>query len=95
MKSKKLLARLSDFLGADETTQRRESNAIKKVLKALKNKERKLQKRLAETSDKGERAALQTKLDVIYAQRLKGVERIRTIQGDDATADPRESRRQD
>ncbi|WOJ95099.1 hypothetical protein R0135_07980 [Congregibacter variabilis] len=82
MKAKKLLNRLGEFLDADETTQYRELKATNKVLgvlKALKRKEASLKEQLLITLDPQERSAIQTKLDVIYAQRKKGVERVKQL----------------
>lgn len=79
MKSKTLLARLSAFLNADEAAQQREVKAVKKILKALKDKETALKRRLQESADEEERAALQTKLEVLYAQRRKGIERVKAL----------------
>ena len=80
MKSKKLLARLAEFLSADESTQRAEIDAINQILKALKLKENALKARLEEGDlDEGEATAIKTKLDVIYAQRHNGIERVRAL----------------
>lgn len=79
MKAKKLLKRLGEFLDADEKTQYREFTATKKILKALKEKEDTLKEQLLITLDAQERSAIQTKLDVIYAQRKKGVERVKQL----------------
>ncbi|MDP5053974.1 MAG: hypothetical protein NWP69_09295 [Congregibacter sp.] len=73
MKAKKLLKNLSAFLAADEQTQQKQAKSIRKVLKALKEKERSLKKQLLAISDADEAQAIQTRLDVIYAQRNKGV----------------------
>jgi ADP-dependent phosphofructokinase/glucokinase len=81
MKSKKLLGRLNDFLNADEKTQKQEIKSARKVLKALKDKEKDLKSRLENSSDADEADALQTKLDVIYAQRSKGVELVKRLRG--------------
>lgn len=79
MKIKKLMERLTRFLDADTKTQMEEIRSIRKVLKALKEKERKLRDKL-ERGVEGETAEeLQIKLDVIYAQRRKGVERVQAL----------------
>lgn len=81
MKVKKLLERLSQFLDADSKTQQEEIKSIRKVLKILKTKEHSLRAKLANKlqQDPDEAEALQLKLDVIYAQRKKGVERVQAI----------------
>jgi ADP-dependent phosphofructokinase/glucokinase len=87
MKSKKLLGRLSEFLNADEKTQKQEIKSARNVLKALKDKEKELKSRLEHSTDADETAALQTKLDVIYAQRSKGVELLKRLRGSKGASD--------
>ncbi|MDR9466957.1 hypothetical protein [Marinospirillum sp.] len=81
MKLKKLMASLNEFLDADRKTQFKEINSIRKVLKELKKKERKLKGELQKLSAKQEeeKDELQIKLDVIYAQRKKGLERVKEL----------------
>lgn len=81
MKVKKLLEKLSLFLDADNKTQQEEIKSIRKVLKVLKTKEKDLQAKLANKlqQDPEEAESLQLKLDVVYAQRRKGVERVKAI----------------
>ncbi len=81
MKVKTLLERLSQFLDADSKTQQEEIKSIRKVLKNLKVKEHELRTKLAEKieQDPEEADSLQLKLDVIYAQRRKGVERVKAL----------------
>lgn len=81
MKVKKLLAKLSQFLDADNKTQQEEIRATRKILKELKSKEHALRKKMAVKleQDPEEVESLQLKLDVIYAQRRKGVERIKAL----------------
>ncbi|MCG5500075.1 hypothetical protein [Ectothiorhodospira lacustris] len=81
MKTKKLLARLAGFLNADQTAQRKELKSIRKVLKKLKAKERDLTTKLEETPPGDEYEEISQKLQVIYAQRRKGIERVREIKG--------------
>jgi len=81
MKLKKLMERVSDFLDADTKTQMEEVKSIRKVLKELKSKERDLKAELKNASkmQEDEKDELQIKLDVIYAQRKKGLERAKEI----------------
>lgn len=86
MKTKKLLERLTGFLNADKSAQAREIDSIRKVLKKLKEKERKLQRKLEDQPETEDRQEIAARLQVIYAQRRKGVERVRVLQhrdGDD------------
>lgn len=81
MKLKKLMARVSQFLDADSKTQMEEIKSIRKVLKELKSKERDLKEKIADLAAKNseERDELQIKLDVIYAQRKKGLDRVKEL----------------
>lgn len=76
MNVKKLLERVRLFLDADTQTQLHEIRSIRNVLKALKEKERELQASLEHEKDDEAREALRLHLDVIYAQRKKGVDRV-------------------
>jgi predicted RNase H-like nuclease (RuvC/YqgF family) len=79
MKLKKILAELVTFLDADVHYQRKEIKSMHKLLKQLKEKERKLCKQLSEADSEEEAQALQTKLDVVRAQRSKGVVHLRKL----------------
>lgn len=79
MKANKLLERLTRFLDADSKTQLEEIKAIRKVLKELKEKERKLREKLEKNPKRDDVDELQIKLDVIYAQRRKGVDRVKAL----------------
>lgn len=81
MKLKRLLEKLSRFLDANSKTQQQEIKSTRKVLKVLKEKEHKLQAKLAnrQAYEADEIEALQLKLDVIYAQRRKGIERVQAL----------------
>jgi superfamily II helicase len=76
---KKLLKKLQDFFDADQREKERHLSDIKRILKKLKEKERKLQKdlELCGIGDKCE--ALKQELDIIYAQRMKGVKIVKEI----------------
>ncbi len=79
MKTRKLLERLADFLDADKAAQQAEIKSIRKVLKKLKEKERNLREKLNEETDPDQLGAIAAKLDVVHAQRRKGLERVRAI----------------
>lgn len=80
MKLKKLIERVSEFLDADTKTQMDEIKSLRRILKELKHKERQLAAKLQKLPDQDEeREELQIKLDVIYAQRKKGLERAKEI----------------
>jgi len=79
MKTKKLLAKLADFMNKDRVAQREELERTREVLKKLKKKEMQLREKLEADPDEEERRELTGKLDVVHAQRIKGVERVKEI----------------
>lgn len=80
MKLKKMLEQLVEFFDADLHNQRKELQSIQKVLRKLKQKERDLKAELeAGIEDADQAAELQDKLSVIYAQRTKGVDLVKSI----------------
>lgn len=90
MKTATLLERLSRFLDSEGAEQRAEIESIRKVLKKLKTKEEHLREVLEDESDPELRADLQTRLDVVHAQRTKGVARVRELRAEiDANGKPR------
>jgi hypothetical protein len=79
MSKKKLLKILQDFFDADQREQLQHVQQIKMVLKKLKKKEIKMKAKMETCSDVDTIAALQQELDIIYAQRLKGIKIIKEI----------------
>jgi len=81
MKTKKLLKRLTTFLDRDRHLAAQELRSLREVLRKLKEKEQKYARLLEAEDDPNERAHLATKRDVVHAQRLKGIERVRSLLG--------------
>ncbi|MGE4501707.1 MAG: hypothetical protein AB7D03_02420 [Thiomicrospira sp.] len=79
MKVKKMLSRLMDYFNADRHQQIADLKSIRKVLRKLKQKERQLKSKFNEARNDEQREALQNKLDVIYAQRTKGMQTVRAL----------------
>lgn len=79
MKTRKLLEKLAHFMDKDRNAQTEELATIREVLKKLKKKEHKLREKLEANPGEEERAELQGKLDVVHAQRIKGLERVKEI----------------
>lgn len=79
MGKKKLLEKLQEFLDADQQEKIKHIQQIKKVLKKLKQKERRVQQKLELCVDTDKRVELQQELDIIYAQRMKGIKIIKEI----------------
>lgn len=73
MKTRKLLAKLMDYLDGDARQRRRERDDLMAVLDKLKRREKKLKRHLDDERDAERRAALQQEIDIIHAQRKKGV----------------------
>lgn len=79
MKTRKLLARLRNFLDADRAEQEREMDSIRKVLEDLREKQRKFENMLEEKPDRDDREEIEGKLRAIRTQRTKGVDRLRGL----------------
>ena len=79
MSKKKLLEKLQEFFDADQQEKVKHTKEIKKILKKLKEKERKIQKKLELSDDVDKAVELQKELDIIYAQRMKGIKIIKEI----------------
>jgi len=79
MKTKNLLSRLTRYLDADTKTQQKEIKSIRELLKKLKQKERDLKEKLDKHPEREDADDIRIKLEVIYAQRLKGLERVKQI----------------
>lgn len=79
MKLKKLLEKVERFLSADDDTQAAERKSVRELLRKLKDKERDLREELDQTTQTEERESLLTRVQVVRAQRKKGLERIKTL----------------
>jgi len=79
MSKKKLLKKLQEFLDADQQEKEKHTRQIKKVLKKLKEKERNIQHKLELCDDVDKAIELQKELDIIYAQRIKGVKIVKEM----------------
>lgn len=73
MKTEKMLAKLKDILSAERHAQLEKYASLKKVLKALRDEKRKLQKELASETDEEAKHEIASRLKVISRQRKKGV----------------------
>lgn len=74
MKLKKILNRLIKFFDEDAQKQRQDLDELRKLLKGLKQSQKRLCAEMEEVVEDGARQKIQDKLDVISAQRLKGKE---------------------
>ncbi len=77
MKQKKLIEKLKAFFDSDARERDKQRSDIKDILKKLKKKERQLKEKLDEEDDEEKRNRIQQKIDVVYAQRKKGINLIK------------------
>ncbi len=77
MKQKKLLEKLKAFFDSDVRERDKQKSDIKDVLKKLKKKERNLKEKLDAEDDVEKCNRIQQKIDVVYAQRRKGIKLIK------------------
>jgi predicted nucleic acid-binding Zn-ribbon protein len=85
MKTKTILQALGNFLDADKAAQLGELESIRRILRQLRAKERKLREKLAAASDPEQREELSAELEVVHAQRVKGMERVAELRGERRT----------
>ncbi len=79
MKQKKLLDKLKTFFDSDIREREKQKSDIKDILKKLKKRERKLMEKLDNENNAGKRKRFQQEIDVIYAQRGKGIKLIKEL----------------
>jgi hypothetical protein len=79
MKKKNLIEKLQHFFDADKKEKLTHIEEIKEVLKLLKLKELKIKEQIGACTDSEEICKLQKSVDVIYAQRHKGLKLIKEL----------------
>jgi len=79
MKAAELLEKLKGYLGAERRAQIAKYDSIKRVLKKLKKKENALKDKLKKEHDEKARKRLQKEMDVLSAQRKKGVNVLKEL----------------
>ena len=82
MTKKKLLRKLQKFFDFDVQKKIKRKSEIKKILKQLKEKERKLADKLANSEDPERQKQLQQELKIIYAQRRKGIKVLEDLESE-------------
>ena len=86
MNYQKLLNKLKDILSAKRQAQLEKYSSLKKVLKALRSEQKKLEEELAADIDEETMQEIATKLKVISKQRKKGLEVLQELKKErDAT----------
>lgn len=81
MGTRKLIAKLRDYLELDRQNQKGKHDKIRTLLKKLKKKQKALEKKLKKAADSKTRKQLKRELKVLYVQRKKGVALHRDIRG--------------
>lgn len=79
MKSNKLLETLKDYMGVERRAQIEKYDSIKQVLKKLKKKENVLKDKLKKERDEKAHNRLKKEMDVLSAQRKKGVKILKEL----------------
>nr|CRH06930.1 conserved protein of unknown function [Candidatus Magnetococcus massalia] len=74
-----IVEKLSDFFDKDKKKQRAQKEQLKSVLKTLRQKENKLKSALEQADSGKKKKQIQKKLEIIHAQRSKGVKLCRKI----------------
>jgi hypothetical protein len=79
MKQQKLLDKLKIFFDSDTREREKQKSDIKDILKKLKKRERKLKEKMDNENNAGKCKRFQQEIDVIYAQRKKGIKLIKGL----------------
>jgi len=79
MKAKKLLNKLKDILSDERKAQLTRYSSLKKVLKSLRNEKIRLEMKLAEARNEEDREEIASRLEVISAQRKKGLQLLKEL----------------
>jgi hypothetical protein len=80
MKRKKLLRKLADILGTEGRKQRKHSDELKALLRKLKKKEVELEIEMRREKDERKQKRLGKELEIVKAQRAKGVKTLKEIE---------------
>ena len=79
MKIKRLLDKLSGIINDERKEQIEKYKSLKKVLKALRNEKVILEDTLAQTSDEELQHEIESRLQIISAQRKKGLKLLKEL----------------
>lgn len=83
MKRKKLLKRLADFLDRSARKQRRRQAELEELLEKLGEKEADMEHKLSREKNADRRKQLSKQLQVVKAQRAKGIETLRDLEAEE------------
>lgn len=79
MKTRKLLNKLKDILSDERKAQLARYSSLKKVLKSLRNEKIRLEMKLAEARNEEDRKEIASRLEIISAQRKKGLQLLKEL----------------
>ena len=79
-----LLDKLGDMLQPDASNKKHYRKKLKVLLKDLKKKEVQLQEKLESTEDEHKHKRLMKELDIVHAQRKKGIEALESSRKEEA-----------
>lgn len=79
MKLRKQLKKLQEYLDAEVRERRNHSDDLKRLLHRMRCKEKELIEQALDESDPGEAARLRRKIELLHAQRRKGVKALQEL----------------
>lgn len=79
MNVSKLIDKLKDILSEERKAQLAKYSSLKKVLKSLKHEKNRLKDELENTRDEAYRQELESQLEIIKAQRKKGLKVLKKL----------------
>ena len=82
MTTRKLLDKLKDILNSERKAQIARYDALKKVLKSLREKKVKLKKELERSNIETEQTEIESKLRVVSKQRKKGLKLLKGLKSE-------------
>ena len=80
MKRKKLLKKLTDFLGKKDRKMRENRAELEELLYNLKDKENRLEQKMQAEKDKHKRKRLSKEIEVVRAQYTKGTKVLDSLE---------------
>lgn len=94
MKLKKFIERAEMIFDSEAKKRQKRKKNLKKLLKKLSKYEKKLVAKLEKVQNSDTKERLQSKINIIHAQRLKGLQMIKTLKNNaDLHAPPDDSLR--
>ncbi len=84
MGRKKLLKKLGEFFSLDQRARQRRKDELKDILARLKKKECELRERLERETGDDRRRELQSKIEIVYQQRKKGIGMLKELRDEES-----------